>query len=409
MKNFPLFVAIRYLISKKSRNVINIITGISIGGIAIGSMALIVILSAFNGLESLVESLYSSFDPDIKITATKGKTFEETAFPFNEVLAIDGVQGGTKVLEETVVLKYNQKQTFATIKGVDSNYVKLSRLDTMMFEGKLLLKKHNLNYAVLGYGIADKVGLYMENALQPIIVYAAKNTKRVSPNLADAFRVEPILPAGIFAINPDFDNKYALVPINFAERVLDKKGEISAFEIRLNTSVKPKEVKTKLESLLGNDFTVKTKYELNELIYQTNKTEKWITFLILSFVLVVATFNLVGNLAMLIIDKREDLFTLKSLGAEEKTVFQIFLIEGVLISMVGGIGGILIGAVLTLLQQHVGLVPLQGVIVEYYPMQIEAFDFIVVFFTVFIIGLSAAYLPAKLLTKRYFSNLTREI
>ena len=191
--------------------------------------------------------------------------------------------------------------------------------------------------------------------------------------------------------------------------MLDKKGAVSAFEIRLNTSVKPQDVKTKLESLLGNDFTVKTKYELNELIYQTNKTEKWITFLILSFVLVVATFNLVGNLAMLIIDKREDLFTLKSLGAEEKTVFQIFLIEGVLISMVGGIGGILIGAVLTLLQQHVGLVPLQGVIVEYYPMQIEAFDFIAVFFTVFFIGLSAAYLPAKLLTKRYFSNLTREI
>ena len=195
------------------------------GGIAIGSLALIVILSAFNGLEKLVESLYSSFDPDIKITATLGKTFNEETFPEDEILNLEGIIGGTKVLEETVVLKYNQKQTFATIKGVEESFLLHSGIDSMIYEGELILEKEDLNYSVIGYGIADKIGLYLDNALQPIFIYAAKNTKQVNPNLADAFRVQPIMPAGIFAINPDFDNKYALVPYHFAQSLLMKNDQ----------------------------------------------------------------------------------------------------------------------------------------------------------------------------------------
>jgi len=379
------------------------------GGIAIGALALIVILSAFNGLEKLVESLYSSFDPDIKITATIGKTFAEETFPENEILNLEGILGGSKVLEETVVLKYNQKQTFATIKGVEESFLSHSGIDSMLYEGELLLEDGNLNYTVMGYGIADKIGLYIENALQPIYIYAAKNTKQLNPNLAEAFRVQPILPSGIFAINPDFDNKYALVPYKFAQNLLMKKSEMSAYELSLNEDVNPEDLKLKIQAILGADFEVKTKYQLNEIIYKTNKTEKWVTFLILSFVLVVATFNLIGNLAMLIIDKREDLFTLRSLGATENMVFQIFLIEGVLISLVGGVGGIGLGLLLTWLQQTVGIVPLQGVIVDYYPMAIELFDVAVVFATVILIGFGASYLPAKILTKRYFNSLTREV
>ncbi len=409
MKNFPFFVAFRYLIAKKSRNVINIITAISMGGIAIGSLALIVILSAFNGLEKLVESLYSSFDPDIKITATLGKTFNEETFPEDEILNLEGIIGGTKVLEETVVLKYNQKQTFATIKGVEESFLLHSGIDSMIYEGELILEKEDLNYSVIGYGIADKIGLYLDNALQPIFIYAAKNTKQVNPNLADAFRVQPILPAGIFAINPDFDNKYALVPYHFAQSLLMKNDQMSAYEISLKPNINPEILKAEIDKILGPDYQVQTKYQLNEIIYKTNKTEKWVTFLILSFVLVVATFNLIGNLAMLIIDKREDLFTLRSLGATENTVFKIFLIEGLLISLVGGVGGIGFGLLLTWAQQTIGIVPLQGVIVEYYPMAIELFDIIVVFTTVIFIGFAASYLPAKILTKRYFNTLTREV
>lgn len=406
---FPVFVALRYLISKKNRNVINVITAISMGGIAVGAMALIVILSAFNGLERLVESLYSSFDPDIKITATVGKSFNHYDLNTAQILGMDGVVGGSFVLEETAVLKYNQKQTFASVKGIDSSFLEQPGLDSMLYQGEWLLQKNNINYAVLGYGIADKIGLYLENALQPIFIYAAKNTHQVSPNLVDAFVVKPVLPSGIFSINADFDNKYILVPLSFAQTLFDKPNACSAYEINLRKNANAEKIANEIKALIGNNFKVETKYQLNEIIYKTNKTEKWITFLILSFVLVLATFNLIGNLAMIIIDKRQDLFTLKSLGATEKTVFHIFFIEGVLISLIGGLGGILVGFILIILQQEVGLVPLQGVIVDYYPMAMEITDFIAVFFIVILIGALASYFPTKILSQRYFNKLVREV
>ncbi len=378
------------------------------GGICLGAMALVVILSAFNGLESLVASLYDSFDPDIKITATKGKTFSIEEFPEQDILKLTGVEFGAKSLEETVVIKYNGKQTFATLKGVEQSFIDMNSLDSMMYEGKLVLKDGDLNYMVLGYGIADKIGLYMDKALEPIFVYAARRTKIISSNVASAFKVQPILPAGIFSINPDFDNEYILAPFNFAEQVLSYSDRVSAYEIGLAKNSSPEEVKEEVKKLLGENYTVKTRYEQNELIYKTNQTEKWITFLILSFVLVVATFNLVGSLSMLIIDKKKDIFILKSMGATKNMVFKIFLIEGIMISVIGGLLGLFFGATLTWMQQTFGLVPLAGLIVDYYPMEMELFDFVAVFLTVLVIGFGASWFPAKLISTRYYSNLTRE-
>lgn len=387
---------------------INIITGISIGGITVGAMALIVILSAFNGLETLVASLYSSFDPDIKITAKEGKSFLISEFPEDKVKQLDVVDLTSRSMEETVVLKYRGKQTFATLKGVDPSFRQLSKLDSMVFDGEFLLESGSVQYLVAGYGIADKIGLYSDEQVEPVYVYAAKRTQNVNPNLADAFRVEPISPSGIFAINPDFDSKYALVPFAFATKLLDREGRASSYEIKLTEGVDPETAKTAIEKVVGPQFEVKTRYQLNEIIYKTNKTEKWVTFLILSFVLVVATFNLIGCLTMLIIDKREDIFILKSMGATREMVNRIFFSEGLLIAFVGGLAGLTLGLVLTLLQQHVGIVALQGVIVEYYPMEIEILDFIAVFSIVMVIGAGAAWVPAKVVTNRYYQALIRE-
>ena len=306
------------------------------------------------------------------------------------------------------MIKYNGKQTFATLKGVEQSFIDMNSLDSMMYEGKLVLKDGDLNYMVLGYGIADKIGLYIDKALEPIYVYAARRTKIISSNVASAFKVQPILPAGIFSINPDFDNEYILAPFNFAEQVLSYSDRVSAYEIGLAKNSSPEDVKEEVKKLLGENYTVKTRYEQNELIYKTNQTEKWITFLILSFVLVVATFNLVGSLSMLIIDKKKDIFILKSMGATKNMVFKIFLIEGIMISTIGGLIGLFFGATLTWMQQTFGLVPLAGLIVDYYPMEMELFDFVAVFLTVLVIGFGASWFPAKLISTRYYSNLTRE-
>ena len=370
-------------------------------GIGVGAMAMVVVLSAFNGIEKLVEGLYTSFDPDIRIEATTGKTFNWEDFPANRIRSVESVEFVSKSLEETVLMKYRDAQYFVTIKGVDEEYLKLTKLDSNLFDGQLKLKEGNNNFCILGYGVADQLNVFLSHIFEPIKVYAAKRNAKPT-NMQESFMVELIYPSGIFAVNPEFDFKYAIAPYSFTETILQQIGKVTSVEIGIRTGETDTEVQKQLQIILGEKYVVKTKYELNEVLYQTNQTEKWVTFLILSFILLIAAFNLIGSLTVLIIDKKQDLFVLQAMGANKRLIKKIFLAEGMLISAIGGSMGMLLGLILGLLQKHVGLLKLQeGTIAEYYPIELEFLDFCAVGGIVIFIGFLAAFFPARFVVNKY--------
>lgn len=370
-------------------------------GVGIGAMALIVVMSAFNGLENLVTNLYSSFDPDVKITVSEGKTFNASSFPKEKIKEIKGVKYYCEALEETVYLRYKDSEAIATVKGVEEDFIKMSGLDSMITEGELILKSKGNYFAVVGYGIAYKLGLFIENVFEPLRVYSARRDEISSLNPEQAFKQGNIMPSGVFMINQDFDIKYVLTPLDFARELLERKDEISSIEIGLEKGADETYVKNEIKKLAGEQFDVKTRYEMNELIFKTNKTEKWITYLILTFILIIATFNVIGSLTMLILEKKDDMYILKSIGAGKTAIKKIFLLEGILITFIGGLCGLVSGALLCAGQQLFGFVRLQGVIVEFYPVKLVPFDFLAVIATVLLIGFLASWLPVKYVTGKY--------
>jgi lipoprotein-releasing system permease protein len=397
-----LYIAKRYLFAKKKHHVINLISWISVCSVAVVSFALITVLSAFNGLEKLVEQLYESFDPDVRISAKTGKVFDMDAFPAGELEAIPGVAHYAEVIEELALINYNQKQAPATIKGVTANYQEMNGIDSMMIDGEFMLTEGDVNYAVLGYKIASNLSVNLADLLEVLKVYAPKRTGTATLNPERAFRTRPIAPSGIFLISPDFDAKYVLVPLRFAQEIFDYDTERSSIEIALAPGANEKEVIRQIKALLGNDYDVRTREQLNEIVYKTNKTEKWVTFLILTFILLVAAFNIIGSLTMLILDKKKDISILKSMGASNQLIRSIFLMEGMLINGFGAFIGLALGIVLCLVQQHVGLLRLEGGIVEFYPVVLEGLDITLILVAVFFIGWLASYFPVRVFTRYYF-------
>ena len=400
--NFPFFIAKRYFIAKKSQNVINIITKIAITGVAIGTMALIVVLSAFNGIEDLVLSLFNSFDPQIRITVKEGKTFDASSSVFYDIKKMDGIAHFTEVLEENVLLKYKDKQTISIIKGVSSEFIPMNRMDTMITDGEFVLNYDSVNYTVLGQGIAYNLGVNLLNYTEPIQVYAPKRSKKTSMNPEDAFKNLSILPSGTFSIQHDFDSKYIIVPLTFARELLDYSNQVTAVEISLTQNTNTKEILNKIQSLLGENFEVKDRYQQHDFLYKIMKSEKWAVFLILSFILIIATFNVIGSLTMLIIDKKKDLKILWNMGASTSLIRKIFFIEGLFISLSGAVIGLVAGLLVCLAQIHFKIITLQGsFVMEAYPIKLEVTDFVLVLLTVFIIGAFAAWLPAKQITQKH--------
>jgi lipoprotein-releasing system permease protein len=389
------------LISKKSHNVINIISWISVTGIAVGTMALIIVLSAFNGLETLVEDLYASFDPDLKITIIEGKTFDSKNFPKDKILAIEGVEFYNSALEEVALIKYNDKQTVATIKGVEQSFYQMSGLDSLMIEGSINKSPKNKNNVILGWGIANQLALYITDYSFPIsIIVPKKGTKKgFSPGAE--FKKKTANATGVFSVNPDFDTKYVVGNLEFAQNLLQQKDRLSSVELGLKANTDWESVQKKVQHIVGTDYKVQTRYELNELVFKTNKTEKWITFLILSFILIIASFNIIGSLTMLIIDKQKDVWILKTMGANNGVIRKIFFAEGMLINLLGAISGMAIGALICWLQIQFGLLRLNGGVVEFYPIELNILDFVNVSIIVIIIGLIASWYPVQVLTKKY--------
>jgi ABC-type lipoprotein release transport system permease subunit len=371
-------------------------------GVGVGAMALIIVLSAFNGINNLVEGLYSSFDSEIRIEAVNAKTFDDSDVLKTKILDIDGVKSLNRSLEETVFIKYKESQTFAVIKGVDSTFITQSGLDSLMWAGEADLTAPNGNpKLIVGYMVAEQLGLFIQNALQPIYVYAAKNSKNKSLSMENAFYIEPISPSGVFAVNQDIDTKYTVAPIEYVSNLLQKEGVVTAYELALNDPNKLDLIKEQLIQILGPEFSVKTRYQQNELLYKTNNTEKWATFLILTFILLIATFNVIGSLTILILDKKRDIFVLRGMGATQETIKRIFFTEGLLISITGGFVGLGLGIILVVLQSQFGFIPVQGLLIDHYPVELHFVDVISIMGIVVVIGSLAAMLPAKVVLRRF--------
>lgn len=402
--NLSLFIAKRYLISKKSHNAINIITAISIAGVTVGTTALIVVLSVFNGFENLVVSLYNSFDSDIEITAKIGKTFEPNALFYAKLNAVEGIAYSTPVIEENALLKYHNKQYIATIKGMDASYLKHTGLDTMLADGKLILQQDSTYFALVGQGVANKLSLNIHDVLSALSIYVPKRgISQSNLNPENAFSSEAITCSGVFAIQQDFDSKYVLVPIDFAKRLLNYTHQVSAIEIMLNPGSDRQSVQKQIEQLAGSSMLVKNRFQQHELLYKIMRSEKWAVFLILGFILIIATFNVIGSLTMLIIEKKKDVHVLKSMGATHAFIQKLFMTEGMIISLVGGLSGIIFGTVICFLQIHFAWIKMPGggsFVVDAYPVKMEVLDIVFVLLTVLFIGFVAAWYPTKKLLNK---------
>lgn len=397
--NLPFFIARRYLISKKSHNIINLISGISMIGVAVGTAALIIVLSVFNGFESVVISLFSVFDPDIEITVTQGKTFHSNEINADKIRALPGVIKYTEVVEENALLYYKKQQILATIKGVDSLYQVNSPLnDSLLVTGDMILQDDSLDFAIPGYGIAYFLNLDMNAPDNLISVYIPKRKGSITGLPQESFSSEFIQPTAIFSVQQDFDDKYMLVSLRFARRLLDYTDEVTGIEIRLNRNADTEHIQEQISTIAGPNFRIQNRFQQQEVLYKIMKSEKWAVFLILTFILIVASFNVIGSLTMLILDKQKDIGILRSLGAKDATIKQIFFIEGLLISLTGAFSGLLLGLLVCFLQQKFGLIKLQGggsFIISAYPVKMIATDFLYVFITIGIIGTAAAWLPVR--------------
>ena len=396
------FIARRYFFSKKSQRVINVISLISVIGVTIGTAALIIVLSVFNGFEDLIKQLYNSFDADLRITVKEGKSFTIDAVHFNELKKIPGVKFVNEILEENVLVKYRDKQYTATLKGVSNDFVKATGLDTMLTDGKLLLQKGDTDFAIVGGAIAYNLQMSMSDLFSQLEIYAPRRMASSFTNPEEAFNKRYISPAGIFAIQQEFDAKYIIVPLRFANEIFEYDGRITAVEIVTDSGMNTDELQSKIGSFVGNNFDVKNRYQQHELIYRIMRSEKWAVFLILAFILIIAAFNVISSLTMLVIDKKKDIALMQSFGADLSLLRKIFLLDGLYITLTGALSGLTIGFIVCLLQQKFGFIELSGsgsFVIDAYPVKMLFSDFLYVFLAVAVIGLFAAWYPSRRLIR----------
>jgi lipoprotein-releasing system permease protein len=394
--HLPSYIAKRYLFSKKTHNIINIISLISIAGISIGTAALIIVLSVFNGFEGLVVSLYNAFDPDMQITVMKGKTFDLTRFPLEKIQKLKGIAYAVPVLEENALLKYKDKQYIASIKGVGEGYNKVSGLDTMIINGEFSLSYQGHPMSVVGFGVAHNLSLEMNDLVNPIEVFVPKKGKVSISNPEYAFNQENMWPSGIFSIQHEFDTKYMIVSLPFIQKLIEAPDKASSIEIKLFSDAEKEAIQDNIKKLLGNEYEVKNRFEQHAILYKIMKSEKWAVYFILSFILLIATFNMVGSLTMLIMDKKKDIAILRSLGSRKATIIRIFFAEGIFISGLGALSGLSIGLLICFSQIYFGFIPLNtsgGFVIDSYPVEVKVLDIVAVFFTVLLISLFAMASP----------------
>lgn len=408
---FPLYIASRYLVSKKSRNAINIISAISIAGVAVGTAALIIVLSVFNGFEDLLTKLNNSFDPDIKISPVYGKSFvpDET---FEKILTdAECISSVSYTLEESALLQYGDKQLIATVKGVDDNYLATTSIDTMIVRGTPLLYNEGIPCAIVGAGISYTMGVQCDY-LTPLVINIPSRTKELHGNFSDAasdiINSTTTFVSGIFSIQQDFDMKYVILPLKEVRKILELYDGVGAVEIRLTPTASSDEAVKYFSERLGDEFSVLDHNMQHEYSYKIMQSEKWAIFMILIFILLIASFNIIASITMLIIDKRNDISILGSMGADSLTVRKIFFAEGIGISIMGAVIGLIIGGVVCWLQMKFGLIKLGGgsgsFIIDAYPVVINWLDVLLSLAAVLFIGIIAAWIPVRYVTGKLSRN-----
>ncbi|MFP4042456.1 MAG: FtsX-like permease family protein [Bacteroidales bacterium] len=409
--HFPLFVAKRYFLTRKLRNVINIISIISVIGVAVGTMALVVVLSVFNGFDELIKSTYSTFDPDLKIEPKIGKMFnpgEEEGF--EKLREMESIAVFTEVLEEDALVRYDEKQYIGRIKGVENNFADLTEIDKRIVNGEFALHEDGKERAVVGQGVAYYLSVSV-NYTEPLNIYVPKRGQSGTFNPEQAFNREYIYPSGIFSIQQEYDVEYILVPLEFARDLLDYDQEVTAVELKIKEGYDINKTRNEIREILGDNFEIKNRSEQHAMLNKVMKSEKLSIFVILTFILIVASFNIIGSLTMLIIDKKNDMLIFRSLGANFSTVKRIFFFEGWMISIVGSVIGVIIGVFISWLQETFGLIQLNesgSFMIDHYPVNVHIPDVLLIFFTVLAIGFFASYLPVKYIIRKYIFSNSRE-
>lgn len=401
--NTAFYIARRYLFAKKSTNAINIISAISVLGVFVGSAALIIILTVFNGFEEVVLKMFNTITPQILIEPARGKTFDPNASYFNKLKADEQLFSYTEVLSEKALIRYNNKQVPALVKGVSDDFNKNSSLDTIMVEGKFVLHGGGYPYAVIGSALQAYLGVNVSDAFEPLQIFSPKKGIQASSiNPMDDFTVLTIMPSGVFEVQQDFDN-ILIVPISFARQLLGEEKKVSAIEINVKDNIDPEKLRNKIAENLGSNYLVKNREQQNQGLYNVLGSEKWMVYIILTFILIIAIFNIIGSLTMLVIDKLKDISVLSSLGAGKKLIKRIFLVEGMMITLTGCIFGLLIGFIFCLLQQRFGWFKMGEsnlLIPNAYPIAFKWKDFVLVFVTVSIFSFIASALASNLSVKK---------
>lgn len=403
--NVSFFIARRYLFSKKSHNAINVISMISVCGIAIATMAMVCVLSVFNGFGGIVEGMFSAFDPDLKITVKEGKVFDWHTAEFEKALQLNGIQMISESLEENALFMFDDSQVPVLMKGVSEEFRLMADMEKLVLDGTFKLREDVVDYTTLGAGLAVTLGA-RPGFINSIEIYAPKRNERVNlANPAAAFNRGHVQIGGVFSLNtPQYDEQMALVPIDLARDLFQYEDEVTSIDIQLAPGSSVGRVKREIESILGDRFLVEDRFQQQRESYRMLQIEKWVTFLILAFILLIAVFNVVGSLSMLIVEKEEDSRSLRYMGASNELVSRVFLYEGWLITFIGIIAGIVLGLILCLLQQHFGLLRLSDTpgayIIDAYPVIVKFSDIAIVFGIVSLIGLLTVLYPVNNLRKK---------
>lgn len=401
------YIARRYLFSKKKHNAVNIISGISVCGVALATLAMVCTLSVFNGFQDMVAGFFTAFDPQLKITVREGKVFLPDEPALQQVRALPEVEVWTETLEENAMVQYKDRQVMAVIKGVDDNFEQLTSIDSLLYgTGQFVLKDNIVDYGFLGIELMSQLGTGIQ-FVDPLQVYAPRRNVRVNlANPSAAFNREYLFsPGAVFVVNQEkYDAHYIVTSLSFARRLFDYDREVSAVELKLKPDADTEAVRRHISELLGNRFVVQNRYEQQADVFRIMEIEKLISYLFLTFILVIACFNVIGSLSMLILDKREDVVTLRNLGADDRLIVRIFLFEGRLISVFGAVAGILLGVLLCWVQQHFGFISLGGgggaFVVDAYPVSVHATDILLVFVTVLVVGFLCVWYPVRYLSRR---------
>lgn len=401
------FLAWRYLFSKKEHNIINVISGISMIGIMVSTAALVTVLSVFNGMSGIIGGWFNTLHADFEVTLREGKSFQVDSFPKAALQGLPDVSSVNEIVCDMSLANYDDRQELLYLKGIPDNYFRDYQFGKLLIDGDTALWKIQEPCAILGTGAAGKLEINLLS-YKLIKMYYPKRTKKNFANAAEAFNTQYIIPNGVLCTNTNYDENYIFCPIEFVRELMNYEGEVTSMEIQLNEGANLDKCRAQIEEILGNGYRIKDKYEQEDSLYKTMKSEKFVIYLILAFILILAAFNIVGALGMLILEKKTDTAVLFSMGATKSLIQRVFVYEGMLVSALGGLAGTVLGAIICLLQQTFHIVKLGGggahYVIPYYPVQIRFTDLLLVLLTILITSVLTSIIPAYNLRK---SNLYR--